>query len=303
MKKIKLYGPFLLGVMILLSISFLLPQLIFQVQDGYRFVGKSVESWEVSNNEPVSAGYERDMCRRVERLVSVSADNLTVSAIDYGGKTVEEVVELLERVFASEWMGYINEMTFGIYYDFLQETSTINIHECKKYVVYENTSLEDILLMVWYVDIYMVDFDTKVRLLVDTETEMVYYIGIIGMSGQENVYQDYMIKDKMEATEYMKMARLGILAETPYLMSYFNEYYEAHMEEIEMDGMVDGESKDMWYVTSEDTEDVSYISYVLPYKNVATEFEASLKQGDGFLPDFAAGLVLIRDYVPEMIQN
>lgn len=299
MKKIKIYGPFLLGLGILLCISFFLPQVIFQMQDGYHFAGKSVKCWEVSDNGPVSADYERDMCRRVERLASVSADNLTVSAIDYGGKTVEEVVELLERVFASEWMGYINEMTFGIYYDFLQKTSTINIQDCKKYVVYENTSLEDILLMVWYVDIYMVDYDTTVRLVVDTETEMVYYIEIIGKSGQEKNYQDDMVKP----TEYNKMAKLGIMAGGSYLMSYFNEYYEAHMEEIEVNGMVDGESKDMWYVTREDTEDGSYISYVLPYENVATEFGVSLKQGEGFLPDFAAGLVLIRDYIPEMIQN
>lgn len=299
MKKVKLYGPFLLGLVILLSIALLLPQMIFLVQDEYHFAGKNAEHWEQSDHKLVTAGYERDMCRRIERLGSASAEELTVSAIDYGGKTVAEVVELLERVFAGEWMKAINEITFGIYYDFLQETSTVNIHDCKKYVVYENTSLEDILLMVWYLDVYMVDFDTTVRLLVDTEVETVYYIAITGMSGQEKVYQNYMDKGEKQATEFMKVAMLGIKAGVPNQMNYFNEYYEAHMEDLEENGMVE----DVWYLNKEDTEEGFYISYVMPYENIGTEFEVRLADGKGMLPDFAAGLVLIRDYIPEMIQN
>ena len=303
MKKIKLYGPFLLGLILLLIISFFLPQMIFRIQDGSRLVGKSVESWEYMDNELVSAGYEKDMYQRMANLATKSADELTVSAISYGGKNVDEVVELLERAFASEWMGYINELSFGLYYDFLQETSTVNIQDCAKYVIYENSSLEEILLMVWYLDIYMVDYDTNVRLLVDAEMESVYYITITGGSGQEKIYKDYTTKGKSGTKEFMETITSEIMGSAPYFVWYFNEYYEGGMEELEGFAEYDAASTDAWYVTKEETETGNSVSFYMPYGNVGTVFEVRMEEGMGILPDFSAGLALIRDYVPEMIQK
>ena len=302
MKKIKLYGPFLLGLILLLIISFFLPQMIFRIQDGYRLVGKSVESWEYMDNELVSAGYEKDMYQRMANLATKSADELTVSAISYGGKNVDEVVELLERAFASEWMGYINELSFGLYNDFLQETSTVNIQDCAKYVIYENSSLEEILLMVWYLDIYMVDYDTNVRLLVDAEMESIYYITITGGSGQE-IYKDYTTKGKSETKEFMKTIMSEIMGSAPYFVWYFNEYYEGGMEELEGFAEYDAASTDSWYATKAETETGNSVSFYMPYGNVGTVFEVRMEEGMGILPDFSAGLALIRDYVPEMIQK
>ena len=305
MRKIKLYGPFLLGLTILLVISFFLPQMIFQVQDGYRFIGKSVETWEYANNTLVSAGYEKDMYQRMTNLAAKETDDLTISAISYGGKNVDEVVDLLERVFVSDWMGNINEMTMGMYYDFLQETSTINIQDCKKYVVYENTSLENILLMVWYLDIYMVDYDTSVQLLVDVETESVYYISITGMGDAEKVYQQ---NDKWEsvesvAGEYYKISKYEIYNIAPYYMIYFNEYYEAGMEDIVEFNEGGWENEDVWFVTREEYDALCRVSFSMPYGNIGTEFEVCISDGKGSRLDYSAGVTMIRDLIPEMIQN
>lgn len=302
MKRIKTYGPFVLGLFILLWASLLLPQMVFQVQDGYHFLGKNGENWEFSDNALVSAGYERDMYRRMSAFAEKKPEELTISAISYGGKNVDEVVELLERVFASEWMGYINEMTKGMYYDFLQETSTVNIRDCKKYVVYENTSLENILLLMWYLDIYMVENDTSVRLLIDAETESVYYIAISGEAEAMEVSES----DKMPEEAYVKydaFTGYELCSLALYYMPFFNSYYASGMEDL--DGFPEAvwSSDAPWYVTRREQKGKWEAFVVMPYGNLSTEFEVEVALGRNPYPDFCAGVKMICDIVPEMIQN
>ena len=303
MKKIKIYGPFVLGIFILLWVSLLLPRIIFRVQDGYRLQAKNGESWEFSENKPVSAGYERDMYQRMSVYAGKNPEELTVSAISYGGKNVDEVVELLERVFASEWMGTVNEMTKGMYYEFLQETSTVNIRDCKKYVVYENTSLGNILLMMWYVDIYMVGYDTSVRLLIDTETEAVYYITISGEGEQIEVFDKADKNVSVSYEEYGAFLGYELSSLARYFVPYFNFYYASGMEDLE--GFPDDiqSSDELWYVTSVEEKDKWGISVVMPYGNLSTDFEVEIALGRNQLPDYRLGVRMIGDIVPEMIQN
>ncbi|MBQ8821766.1 MAG: hypothetical protein IJZ82_03930 [Lachnospiraceae bacterium] len=303
MKKIKTYGHFVLGILILLWVALLLPQIIFQVQDGYRFLGKSGESWEYSDNQLVSAGYEKDMYKRMSALMEKKTEELTVSAINYGGKNVDEVVDLLERVFASEWMGNINEMTWGIYYDFLQETSTVNIRDCKKYVVYENTSLKNILLMMWYLDIYMVGYDTSVRLLIDAETEAVYYIAITGEGEYVKESESHDKKVTAAYTEFDAYSRYEMCETASYFMHYFNSYYAAGMEDLEGFNEEGWENDDVWYVTRVDDEESYNKLFVMPYGNLSTYFEVMVSNGRNVLPDYRAGVQLVCLLVPEMIQD
>lgn len=303
MRKLKLYAPFLLGIVLLLVIAFFLPQMIFQIQDGYHFADKAVENWEHSNNALVSAGYERDMHQRMANLLSKETEDLTISAISYGGKNVDDVVELLERVFASEWMGNINNMTMGIYFDFLQETSTISIQDCKKYVVYENTSLESILLMAWYLDIYMVDYDSRVQLIVDAETESVYQIKITGMGDSQDIYEANKKRIKVDKWEYYEATKYEMYSIAPYCMSYFNSYYEAGMEDFKAFDEIGWNSDEAWYATRDEEEDYYHLSFYMPYGNLNTEFEVYILEGNGGLPDYSAGITLIRNFVPEMIQD
>lgn len=303
MKRIKIYGPFVLGLIILLWVALLLPQMVFKVQDGYLFSGKNAESWEPSDNEPVNAGYEKDMYKRMTTLLEKKAEELTISAISYGGQNVDEMVDLLERVFASQWMGNINEMTLGIYHGILQETSTINIRDCKKYVVYENTSLKNILLMAWYLDIYMVDYDTSVRLLVDVETETVYYINITGEGDYAQESESYDKKVTATHTENDVYSRYEICGMVPYFMNYFNYYYGAEMEVLEGFNEEGWENDEVWFVTRTEDKKACGISIVMPYGNLSTAFEVELALGKNNWPDFRAGVEVIYDILPEMIQN
>lgn len=303
MKRIKTYGPFVLGIFILLWVALLLPQMVFKVQDGYHFQGKNGESWEFSDNKLVSAGYERDMYLRMSVFAGKNPEDLTISAISYGGKNVDEVVALLERVFASEWMGTINEMTKGMYYDFLRETSTVTIRDCKKYVVYENTSLENILLLMWYLDIYVVGYDTSVRLLIDAETESVYYIAISGEGEGMEVKES--IDKEVTATyvEYDAFSGYEICSLALQYIPFFNFYYASGMEELEGFPEEVWSDDKPWYVTRREQKGAWGASVVMPYGNLSTNFEVEMALGRNRWLDFRAGVEMICDIVPEMTQK
>lgn len=303
MKKLRLYGPFILGVIILLVVSYFLPQIIFRVQDGYLLTGKNTENREYTDNETMSAEYEMDTYQRIAKLVGASPDDLTISAVNYGGKNAEEVVKMLERVFAGQWMSNINRMTLGIYSDFLQETSTVSIKECKKYVLYENSALKDILLMAWYLDIDVVEDNTNIRLLVDTETEQVYGIKIL--CTEEKTLQSKNDTEivQMDSSEYMKMMEYELGNILPYGMGYFSEYYDAEMETLKDVTKAEKDKNEAWYISEKEWEGGYTISFLLPYGEISTAFDMQFSKGKGSLPDYSAGIALVCDFVPEMIQN
>lgn len=303
MKKIKTYGPFVLGIFILLWVALLLPQMVFKVQDGYRFQGKNGESWEFSDNKLVGAGYEKDMYQRMFVFAGKNPEDLTVSAISYGGKNVDEVVALLERVFAGEWMGTINEMTKGMYYEFLRETSTVTIRDCKKYVVYENTSLENILLLMWYLDIYMVGYDTSVRLLIDAETESVYYIAISGEGEAMEIKEGFNKEGTIAYEEFDAFYGYEICNLALHNIVFFDEYYDSGMEDLEGFPEEVWSSEWPWYVTRKEQKGKWGASVVMPYGNLSTDFEVEMSLGRNPWPDFRAGVRMICDIVPEMIQK
>lgn len=299
-KNVKIYGICIAGMLLLVILAMLLPQIVWEVQDRFRINSVELQQRSSIDVSQVNSDYERQMYSRMSNLTELDIETATVAAIDYDKKDDEEMNAVLARVFTSEWIERFNETTYCIYQDALIR-AFIEISDCKKYIVYGEDYQDGVALMMWFFDINMKEYDTRVRLLVDSETDTIYYIKITNYDEEtkKNYYEveNYSKDNSMQVENYSKDNRMlfGMFEKNVLTcLGYYSDYYESNWH---------SDDWDYWYtqVRLDDTQLNG--KYVLPYGKKQLEFQFIATAGECMNPDVEMGITLIGELIPEMMQN
>lgn len=285
-KNIKTYGICIGGMALLLSAAFFFPQIVFGIQDKYQITKTETEERSDFNISQLNATYEKQMYERMSNFVNLNMDFIKITGIDYEGENDTELDETLKSVFAQEWIGILNEMTLGIYGTTF-ETNAQNIQVCKKYVVCGEGEQDRIVLVMWYLDMYLSEENMRVQILIDTETDSIYYIKITDKTGRnQNISVDYESRKEF----------LGTLADmVPRYAQFYRDYYEAEIDDLSIKEYVDAN------IEMDDREYV--VTYALPYGEICLEFLFQASYVDGINPDISMGIPTVGNLIPEMMQD
>lgn len=83
MKKLKIYGPFLLGTLLLFVIAIFLPELVFRLQDRYCLTTADKKVRQESEGIKNSVSYEMDMRQKLVNFLAADQTEMTISTISY----------------------------------------------------------------------------------------------------------------------------------------------------------------------------------------------------------------------------
>lgn len=161
------------GLATLIFAAFMLPRLLFTVQDRERMgeVGKG--SRLGINFAALEENYEASRISRLGRYVQGrgSGKDYYVSEVAFE-LSFKEQVEILESAYAQEpvWIMENLQTDFGRYFDI--NDSRVEISDWKKYVIYD---AESVSFICWYADV-LLDSGKSIRILVDAEDGTVYYM-------------------------------------------------------------------------------------------------------------------------------
>lgn len=285
-KNMKIYVASIIGMFCLVILALFLPQIVFGIQDRYQMNNTKVEQRSSINISQINADYELEMYERMSNLLLLDLEKVTVAAIDYDRKDDEELNALLERTLYGEWIDILNNITIYFFNDALTK-AFIEVQDCKKYIVYGKDYQDGVALMMWYFDLYMKEADSRIRLLVDSETDSIYYIKITSYSGQNgkasettNAVTGY-TTDK--GTWFSTFVEILLMH-----MAYYSDYYKAD---------------DYWYIDSQWDDTNSMCKYSFAYGETTLEFQFSATDGEGIKPDIEMGITSIGNLIPEMMQN
>lgn len=305
----KLYVGFLV---LFVVIALLLPQFVFKVQDSYWMTRTQVDARSNVDISQLHSFYEEQMYDRMSNFASMNVNSLTVTAIEHDIEE-EEFWEILERIFYQDWMTLVLINTLSAYepYGTFWKDS-LEIQNCRKYIVYGDDFEAGVALMMWYFDIYIIDEDIRIRLLADTETDSMYYIKITTNDKQNDV-TDYDAKKgnvaydmdtSSEAYGKEKIEQLSMWAEQfHYLSDYYVDYYESERDDTKGDLYENpGDVKEL-YGNVEITEDRCMVEFPLRYEHVSLNFLFQVIYRNEVDLDFCMGIPAIGELIPEMIQD
>ncbi len=177
MKRKKNRSPIwsVLGLIIIISTAVFLPQVLFLFQD-YRQTGSvdvmSRDTYEVLATD---TAYPQDINTRMSRLAGVGYGNISISQIA-NSIDVNELNDLLEHVKKQRYMTNLAELfptTFGHVSKTLNATA---LEVCDCYIVYSDDYHSGVILMFWYMEFDFPEINSRMELLVDSESNNIYYI-------------------------------------------------------------------------------------------------------------------------------
>lgn len=236
-KKAKtIWSIFLLILTLVLAVS--LPQFLFMLQD-YRQMNTIAfdnrESFEVLTTETT---YSRDMNTRMATLANVGYGNVTISKLARS-IDINEFNELITNVKNQAYMIYLEEMLPTVFENVSLYLNATQIETCDCYIVYGSDFTDGVILMFWYMIFDIPELGGQIELIVDSETESIYYIRLLSdkvtdvSAGAES--QAIMLSGKdfytmqtnfgATAAEIMPEITTEVLLVAEDFPAYFSEYY------------------------------------------------------------------------------
>lgn len=292
----------IVGMVLLVAAAFFLPQIVFSVQDGYQM--QTTET-EVRNSLEVSmlnSTYEKDLNTRIRNFLNMQ--DRTVTAIDYEFSNKSELRELLDSVFLQDWFAvlYDNVMMSYILWVGYSSELPVEVLDCKKYLVHSREYQDGVALMMWYLDLYLEEIDARVRLLVDTESNTIYYAKITDVGYEEVNLTEY--EEPAMSTEVLEkdLFQLGQVIRSCY--GIYHTYYEAD-DTVPFNQYDSSESpkEEDWYISYALDEDKVSVSSQMPFGELCTYFIFKLEIKDGIYQDIDMGLSSVAEMIPEMMQD
>lgn len=290
------------GLLLLVIAALFLPQIIFEIQDKYRMVNTEVESRESLDISQLNLSYEKQLGTRMSNFLK--ANQKMVTGLDYEVTKGSEQADLLENIWYQEWFYIVIDYGVNTGIDYYTKMFEIDfsscVQDCKKYIVYGSNY--ERMLMMWYFDIYLADIDTRMQLVVDSETDTIYYMKLS--------YGEPQVKKTKLAEAYYFMY--------DYILSYIDFYYSYY----EADNGTNAETNinaDTWNEAEDITakmevgeqydagvimdENQYKVEMALPYGETSMTFLFQAVFGDGIYPDIVMGIREIGELIPEMMQD
>lgn len=168
---------YILGILVsvlLITVAFLGPGIVFGIQDGIRcrdIVAVSQEKLDVTS---FNTGYERNLYRRLERFAEGVQQGKQYYVTTQDMEQDQEVVEWLESDWynesaATQMLGY----NLGLLP--VEELYTYSLIRWKRCVIYGEDFSEGVNFILWYIELGQNE-ETFVKLLVDGETGDLYAV-------------------------------------------------------------------------------------------------------------------------------
>lgn len=284
-KNIRIYGSCMGGLLLLVIAALFLPQVIFTIQDRYLMAGTEVEARQSLDVSQLNSLYEKQTHDRMHNFIHMDLQTATITSIDHDLMEDTEIEEQVKAILQQEWSAPLNAIR-----GFNSDTPII-VQNCKKYIVYGNENENGVALMMWYYDIYLDALDSRMRLLVDSETDTIYYVKVM-------INERY----NMAATKgYDHSYSIEPIYIVYYSLDYYNTYYEAELESFSGFDEESQKKGEVWDVTESDDEGYT-LHAALPYGGLSVDFlfEDIWRNGVNII---SMGIQEIGNLVPEMIQD
>lgn len=285
-KSVRIYGFCMGGLLLLVIAALFLPQVIFTIQDRYLMTGTEVEARRSLDVSQLNSLYEKQTHDRMSNFIHMDLQTATVTSIDYDLMEDTEIEEQVKAILRQEWSAPLN-----VIMGFTSDTSII-VQNCKKYIVYGNGNESGVALMMWYYDIYLDAIDSQMRLLVDSETDTIYYVKVMideryNMAAMNGYDYSYLIES---------------IHAISYNLDYYNSYYEAELESFSEFDEESQKKGEVWYVKPKSDGEGYALHAALPYGELSVDFlfEGIWRNG---MNSISIGIQEIGDLVPEMIQD
>lgn len=276
-KNIRIYGFCMGGLMLLVIAALFLPQVIFTIQDRYLMAGTEVKARRSFDVSQLNSLYEKQTHDRMSNFIRMDLQTATITSIDYDLMEDTEIEKQAKAILQQEWSTPLNDIRAVALH------TPIIVHNCKKYIVYGNE--DGVALMMWYYDIYLDALDSRMRLLVDSETDTIYYVKVM-------IDERY----NMAATKgYDYSYSIELMNIVYFSLDYYNTYYEAELESFS------GFDEEVWYLMESDDEGCA-LHAALPYGELSADFMfEDIWRND--VNVISMGIQEIGNLVPEMIQD
>ncbi len=290
------------GVLLLVAAAFLAPTLVFRMQDKMEFQRAGTAKQEPLDVVLLNAEYEPEVGTRLQNFAQGLSEGrqyrvAEVEKVPSGDS--DRMAEIFGSILYQEWMEPFYETGMADYGAWFYEPDSgrIAIPEdsvLKKYVVYEEDSLEEITLMLWYLRIPCGDGVT-LEVLTDAVEEYptIYYLRAETVGGTD--YEQY---NSSFAWRYFAQYQTEMYY---YYQGYYGTDTGKAIEIMEKEGktslgngavLVNGTLK-----LVADDEVGTEVS--LPYGGAALCFQSSLLQGENSYR-ISAGIREIAALVPEL---
>lgn len=287
------------GVLLLVAAAFLAPTLVFRMQDEVEFQRAGTAKQEPLDVVLLNAEYEPEVGARLQGFAQGLSEGRQYRVAEVEKVPSEDsdrMAEFFDSLFPQLWMMPFYEAGAADYRWWFPDSSrTAALEDCvlKKYVVYEEDSLEKITLMLWYLRIPCGDGGT-LEILADAGEE---YPTIYDLQA-ETMVTDY--------GQYNNASVWGYFAEYQTEMYYYyHRYYGTDIgkaiESMEKEGRTDiGDDTVLMNSTLKLVSDDEVGTEVsLPYGGAQLCFQSSLLQEENFCR-ISAGIREIAALVPEL---
>uniref|UniRef100_UPI004057C6A5 hypothetical protein n=1 Tax=Acetatifactor sp. TaxID=1872090 RepID=UPI004057C6A5 len=283
-------------MILILVLALFLPQIIFYIQDKYQMNNTQVQTRGNLDIAQLNLTYEQDLNTRMLQYLRLS--NKTATAIDYENSESDEQKELVFSILQEPWFepfSYIEYLNKSDY----DAVEGLNISDARKYLIHGADYQAGVVLMMWYIELDWIPFDTRIRLLVDAQTHTIYYVRVLT--------DNAIIKNKKE--------NLYFLLEM--ISSYYDFYYTYYEpdkgvfvteEGLTSEYYVESNASTMkdeqvWFMDAMLEEKQCEISFCLPYGELLADFVFEVQYKDVEYADIKMGIPIIGEMIPEMIQD
>lgn len=307
------------GLLLTISLAVFLPQAVFMIQDYRQTSLVDVTTRETYEVLTTDAAYMQDVNARMGRMASIGYGDMEISKVERS-MDIEECMNLISGVKAQSYMVYLSDMLPSTFGEMLPYLSVTQMETCDCYIVYSDDYVDGVILMFWYMVFDMPELGYAMELIVDSETETIYYVRLMGTVDNYNAEsQDNtaMIMDGKDYYEQINMSGLGyeelllsmdeevesVAEKFPeYFDNYYARYYgiySIHSPEESSDVHFPYSGSYVWE-NCVVGEKAYTMAYALPY---STNIDGSLffrfyveKSGESG-PDISIGIPIIRRFV------
>ncbi len=287
-----------LGLILIISTAMVLPQIIFIIQDYRQMTSVDVMTRDTYEVLAKDTSYSRDINTRMSRLAGVGYGNISISKIA-NSIDVNELNELLDHVKKQGYMTNLAEFfptTFGYVAETLNAT---DLDVCDCYIVYDDEYHSGVILMFWYMEFDLPELNSRMELIVDSETNTIYYIHLCENDTKESQGGGVLVSGKdLTNADFIEMEpEIKDLAENRIsrISDYYSSYYGIYMTNSEMLS-----ASTFWGEHTSFSENSFTMAYALPYGagvDTSLFFRFYAEVGDDTGTNISIGIPIIRQMV------
>lgn len=302
-KTIKSYVICIGGLIVIIIMALLLPNMVFYIQDSYRMANAESQYRGSYDVVSVQDTYEKDVRSRMERVAGTRWGKMAVS-VENTNIDSQMFDTIMNEIMVQEYMMFWLTMAEDDLSEALDNVSIENLNVCERYVVYGDNYTEGVLLAFWYLKIYLPSIEGYIEFVVDSETYTIYYVELSALEEIEHIVYIYntpeegssditvYYEENKEETLSTDLPPVELKGMASNVASYYSMYY-AEYYGVDADTLLFSDEKYEESITVMD--DYITATYMLTYSpNNSLLFRVYAEYDEKGASNISIGLPLIR---------